>query len=65
MYVCVRPQAIKNHSRENEALLTNQTSPTTFQFLYMTIAIDIIDGRGLSNEACRELLLKKSKVMQC
>ena len=39
----------------------------TTKFLYMTLAIDIIDGaqRGLSNEARRELLLKKSKVMLC
>ena len=40
-----------------------QTSLTAFQSLYMALAIDIIDGRGLSNEARRELLLKKSKVM--
>ena len=31
----------------------------------MTLAIDITDGRGLSNEACRELLPNKNKVMQC
>ena len=29
----------------------------------MALAIDITDGRDLSNEAHRELLLKKSKVM--
>ena len=29
----------------------------------MALAIDKTDGRGLSNEARRELLLKKSKVM--
>ena len=29
----------------------------------MALVIDITDGRGLSNEACRELLLKKSKIM--
>ena len=28
----------------------------------MTLAIDITDGQGLSNEACHGLLLKKSKV---
>ena len=27
----------------------NQTSLTTFQTLYMALAIDITDGRGLSN----------------
>ena len=46
----------------NEARITNQTSPTAFQFLYMTLAIDITDGRGLTKEVCRELLLKKSKL---
>ena len=34
-----------------------------FQSLYMALAIDITDGRGLSNEARRELLLKESKIM--
>ena len=29
----------------------------------MTLAIDTVDGRGLSNEMRRELLPKKSKVM--
>ena len=29
----------------------------------MALAIDWTDGRGLSNEARRELLLKKSNVM--
>ena len=27
----------------------------------MALAIDITDGRGLSNEACHELLLKKDQ----
>ena len=27
-----------------------------FQFLDMTLAVDITDGRGLSNEACRKFL---------
>ena len=40
-----------------------QTSPTAYQFLYMTLAVDITDGHGLSNEAHHELLPKKSKVM--
>ena len=31
--------------------------------LSKALAIDITDGRGLSNEVRRELLLKKSKVM--
>ena len=29
----------------------------------MVLAVDTIDGRGLSNEAHRELLPKKSKIM--
>ena len=43
--------------------MTNQTSPAAFQFLYMALAIDIADGRGLSNETRRELVSKTSKVM--
>ena len=57
--VCVHPQAINNYlaTYVNESQITNQTSPTAFQFLYMILAVDIItDGRGLSNEACHELL---------
>ena len=44
-----------------EASITNQTSLTAFQSLYMTLAIDITDGRGLSNEVHHELLLKKEQ----
>ena len=36
---------------------TNQTSPTAFQFLYMTLASDITDGHGLSNEVHCEVML--------
>ena len=35
-------------------------STTAFQFLYMTLAIDITDEQGLSNEACYKFLPKKS-----
>ena len=42
--------------------MTNQTSRTAFQFFCKALAIDTIDGQGLSNEAHRELLPKKSKV---
>ena len=31
--------------------LTNQTSPTAVQYLNIALAIDITNGRGLSNEA--------------
>ena len=41
--VCVHPQAIN--------LNKHQTSHTAFQFLYMTLAINITDECGLSNEA--------------
>ena len=41
----------------------SQTSPTAFQFLCTALAIDTIDGRGLSYEARRVLLPKKSKLM--
>ena len=58
MCVCPPPMLLKLiHVK-----ITNQTSPTAFQFLCMAFAIDTIDGQGLSNEARRELLPKKSKV---
>ena len=48
------PQAMKNHSHEMKPeYVTNETSPTAFQFLYTSLAIDIVDERGLSNKACR------------
>ena len=61
MSVCVRPQAIKNCS-------CNQTSPTDFKILYMTLAIDITDGCNFSNKTLIKcvisyLLPRKSKVM--
>ena len=37
---------------------------STFQLLYITLAIDKMDGCGLSNTACRECLPKKTKVTQ-
>ena len=43
------PWNIKSYSH------ANQTSPTTFQFLCMALAIDTIDGQSLSNEARHEL----------
>ena len=60
--MCVRPQAINNYSCEVKTEITNETSPTAFQFLYMTPAVNITDRRGLSNEGCPELLPKESKV---
>ena len=57
--VCVSaPGAIKNYSRE----MTYQISPNAFQFLCTALAIDTVDGRGLSYEARCVLLPKKSKV---
>ena len=53
--VCVSAPEAKSNSSLSLSL--------TFQSLYMALAIDITDGRCLSNEARRELLLKKSKVM--
>ena len=50
---------MRNHSHE----ITNYTRLAAFQFLYMTLAINITDECGLSNEACCELPLKKSKVI--
>ena len=40
--------------------MIGQTSLTAYQLVYMTLAIDITDGYGLSNEACHWLLPKKS-----
>ena len=36
---------------------------TAFQFPYMILAINKVDGRGLSNTVCHEYLAKKTKVM--
>ena len=47
----------------SKALIANQTSPTAFQFLCMALAINTVDGGGLSNEVRRELQPKKSKVI--
>ena len=33
-----------------------------FQLLYMTLAVDKMDGHGLVSTACREHLPKKTKV---
>ena len=48
--LCVHPRPIKNYSREMKSV---RTSP---QFLCMALAIDTIDGWGLSNEVRCELL---------
>ena len=66
--MCLRvsaPQAIKTNLCEmkSEYCVANQRSPTFIQFLRMALAIDTVDGRGLSNKVHRVLLPKKSKVM--
>ena len=38
-------------------------NPEASAVFYMTLAIDIVDGHGLSNKARCELLSKKRKVM--
>ena len=49
--LCVRPQAIKNHSREMKAeQLVKQVLLLFSFFIIMTPAINTVDGRGLSNE---------------
>ena len=40
-----------------------ELSRNSFQFLYMTLAIDITDGHGLSNEVHHEFLPKMNKVL--
>ena len=62
--MCVRPWAIKTiHVKLS---LNNQSNKSyCFQFLCNALAIDTIDGQGLSNEVRYELLPKKSKVTLC
>ena len=55
--VCPPPWLLRNHSRDND-----KSYYTAFQFLYMTLAINIVDGRRLSNKEHRELLPKKNKL---
>ena len=60
MLVCVSaPKAMNNKWRDIDLLwLVKQVL-----VLLMGLAIDTVDGRGLSNEARREFLLKKTNVM--
>ena len=60
MHVCAHNLCIIQASNSSNILLPkvqrqipipNQTSPTAFQFVYMTLAINITNGRGFSNEA--------------
>ena len=59
----------KNHLHEIKHEQPMKQNPSAFQYFYtyvgMTLAIDFIDGRSLSNKARCELLPKKSKVMLC
>ena len=57
--VCVCPINLTSHI----CSLNNQLNKSyRFPFLFMILAIDSIDGYGLSNEVCYEFLPKKSKV---
>ena len=38
---------------------------SAFQLLYMTFAIDKMDGHGLSRTACHGTPTNKTKVMRC
>ena len=38
-------------------------SSTAFRLCYTSLAIDIVDGRGLNNETHHQLQPKKAKVM--
>ncbi len=52
-----RPQAIKTI----QTRITDQTVTSLLLFsFFMTLAINITDGCGLSNKACHELMPKKS-----
>ena len=59
--VCVSaPQTIKSHSHEMKPEKPIKQVPLLFSFF----VIDTIDRWALSNEACCELLPKKSKVIK-
>ena len=50
-FLCVcSPPSYEKTFTLNEAII-NQTSPTSFQFLMMTLVINVIDERGFSNKA--------------
>ena len=53
MRVCVHPRVITNHLREMK--------PEQSIKQVLLLAIDTIDGQGLSNEACRELLPRRAR----
>ena len=62
MCVCPLPRLhITIHVKRSPNNQSNKSY--TFQFLIMTLAVDITDGCGLSNKVCCESLPKKSKVM--
>ena len=60
-YVCVCVSPPPGYYKPFTFQITNQTSPTAFQFLYTTLAIDITDGHGLSNKARHEFLPKEEQ----
>ena len=62
--VCPPPGLLKTIHVKGSLNNQQQKSPTAFQYLCTELAIDTVDGRGLSNEARRVLLPKESKVMQ-
>ena len=58
VFVCVcPPPGYKNCSHE---MKSDSQSNKSYCF-YITLAIDITDGHGVSNEACHEFLPKKNK----
>ena len=62
MYVCPPPRLLKTIHIKG-SLNSHQTSTTAFQFLCMALAINTVDGQGLSYEVRHVLLPKKSKVI--
>ena len=63
MCVCLCVHLLKNHSREMKPeYLMKQLLLLLSFFIHMAFAIDIADGRDLTNEAHHELLSKKRKL---
>ena len=64
MLVCTCVYLFPRLVTQNEAVLTNLSTSTTFLLLYMTLAISYssMDGHGISNDVCHECLVKETKV---
>ena len=65
VYVCVHvsaPKAINNKSQESTCNNTYKADFMASKFLYITLVLDELNERSLSNTMCHEHLPKKTKV---